>query len=242
VGYVAGQIASAFGNSAVTMIRLLVSLIKVVAIAIVILYCLFLLGIDATSLLASAGIMSVVVGLGAQSLVGDLLAGIFIIMEGSLHVGDYVLINDVRGKVIEIGLRTTKYEDGNQNIRIICNNELKAFANMSMKYSVVNYDIPVPYNEDYPRIRKILNEEFLKIYEENRFLKSIPVCQGIENFADSSVELRVRFMCEEDERFNVQRFMHDEIMRIFMENDISIPFNQIDIHMDTELIPAADET
>ncbi len=242
VGYVAGQIASAFGNSAVTMIRLLVSLIKVVAIAIVVLYCLFLLGIDATSLLASAGIMSVVVGLGAQSLVGDLLAGIFIIMEGSLHVGDYVLINDVRGKVIEIGLRTTKYEDGNQNIRIICNNELKAFANMSMKYSVVNYDIPVPYNEDYPRIRKILNEEFLKIYEENRFLKSIPVCQGIENFADSSVELRVRFMCEEDERFNVQRFMHDEIMRIFMENDISIPFNQIDIHMDTELIPAADET
>lgn len=236
LGYIACQIAAAFGNSAVTMMRLIVSLIRVVAIAIIAMYCLFLLGIDATSLLASAGIMSVVVGLGAQSLVGDLLAGVFIIMEGSLHVGDYVTIEGVRGKVLEIGLRTTKFEDDNQNIRVICNNAIKTFANMSMKYSVVYYNIPVPYNEDYPRIRKILNDEFLEIYETHRFLKSIPSCQGIENFAESSVELRVRFMCEESERFNVQRFMHDEIMRIFMENGITVPFNQMDVHFDNEFV------
>ena len=237
LGYVACQIASAFGNSAVTMIRLFSSLVRVIAIAVVAMYCLFLLGIDATRLLASAGIMSVVVGLGAQSLVGDLLAGIFIIMEGSLHVGDYVMIDGVRGKVLEIGLRTTKYEDDNQNIRIICNNEIKKFANMSKKYSVVYYNIPVAYNEDYPRIRKILNEEFLKIYEDNRTLKSIPSCQGIENFGESSVDLRVTFICEESKRFAVQRFMRDEIMRIFMENDITIPFNQLDIHFERELVP-----
>ncbi|MCR5023729.1 MAG: mechanosensitive ion channel family protein [Lachnospiraceae bacterium] len=233
LGYIACQIASAFGNSAVTMIRLISSLLKVVAVAVIAMYCLFLLGIDATRLLASAGIMSVVVGLGAQSLVGDLLAGIFIILEGSLHVGDYVMIDDVRGKVLEIGLRTTKFEDDNQNIRVICNNQIKTFANMSKKYSVVYYNIPVPYNEDYPRIRKILNDEFLTLYENNRFLKSIPVCQGIQNFDDSAVEMRVMFMCDESERFMVQRFMYDEIMRIFMENNIEIPFNQLDIHLDS---------
>ncbi|MBQ7463906.1 MAG: mechanosensitive ion channel family protein [Lachnospiraceae bacterium] len=243
LGYVAYQIASAFGNGPVTMIRLFVSLLRVVAIAVVVMYCLFLLGIDATQLLASAGIMSVVVGLGAQSLVGDLLAGIFIIMEGSLHVGDYVMIDDVRGKVLEIGLRTTKYEDDNQNIRVICNNELKKFANMSKKYSIVYYNIPVPYNEDYPRIRRILNEEFLKLYEDNRSLKSIPMCHGIENFGESSVELRVIFMCEESKRYAVQRFMYDEIMRIFMENGIEIPFNQLDIHMDEQtILQAGDRT
>ena len=237
VGYVAGQIASAFGNSAVTMIRLIVSLLKVLVIAALVMYCLFLFGIDPTGLLASAGILSVVVGLGAQNLVGDLLAGIFIILEGTLHVGDYVMIDNVRGKVIEIGLRTTKYEDDNQNIRIICNNEIKSFANMSMKYSVVFYNIPVPYNEDYVRIRKLMNEEFLTIYEEKRFLKAIPTCLGIENFGSSSVDLRVRFMCEESERLMVQRFMHDEIMRILTDNGISIPFNQIDVHMETTLMP-----
>ena len=233
LGYVACQIASAFGPGSVTMMRLFSSLLKVIAIAVIAMYCLFLLGIDATRLLASAGIMSVVVGLGAQSLVGDLLAGIFIIMEGSLHVGDYVTIDGVRGKVLEIGLRTTKYEDDNQNIRIICNNELKKFANMSKKYSIVYYDIPVAYNEDYPRIRKILNEEFIKLYESNRSLKGIPSCQGIEHLSESSVDLRVIFMCEESKRYVVQRFMYDEIMRIFKENDITVPFNQLDIHVDS---------
>ena len=79
-------------------------------------------------------------------------------------------------------------------------------------------------------IRNILNAEFLRLYEENRFLKSIPVCQGIEEFSESSVDLRVKFLCDESERYDVQRFIHDNIMRIFMENNISIPFNQLDVH------------
>ena len=236
IEYVLCLLAEAFGKRIVTMIRMIISIVRIVAVAIVSLYCLYLIGIDGTSLLASAGIMSVVVGLGAQSLVGDLLAGIFIIMEGAMHVGDYVMINGVRGKVVDIGLRITRYEDDNQNIRIICNNELKNFTNMSVKYSVVIYSIPVPYNEDYPRIKKILNDEFLKLYEENRFLKAIPSCQGIQEFAESSVELRIRFMCEEKDRYPVQWFMYDQIMRILMENDITVPFNQLDIHVDNEFI------
>ncbi|MCR5486586.1 MAG: mechanosensitive ion channel family protein [Lachnospiraceae bacterium] len=233
--HLAYLIAAAFGNRVLTMIRLFVSLAKTVIIGLILFYCLFLLGIDATRLLASAGILSVVVGLGAQSLLGDVLAGIFIVMEGSLHVGDYVTIEGVRGIVTEIGLRTTRYEDINQNIRIIRNNEIKSLSNMSMKYSVILYNIPVPYEEDFPKIRKILNEEFIDLYEDHRFLKSIPVCQGIEHLGESSVELRVRFMCEEKDRYDVQRFMYDEIMRIFRENNITVPFNQLDIHVGREL-------
>ncbi|MCR4657440.1 MAG: mechanosensitive ion channel family protein [Lachnospiraceae bacterium] len=236
--HVATLIASVFGSRMVTIMKLSISLIKTVVVVIVLFYCLFLMGIDATRLLASAGILSVVVGLGAQSLVGDLLAGIFLVMEGSVHVGDYVLINDVRGKVTEIGLRTTRYEDVNQNVRIICNNEMKAFVNMSMKYSVVFYRIPVPYGMDYVWIRKVLDEEFLLLYEKHRFLKGIPSCLGIEEFSESSVDLCVRFMCDEADRLNVQRFMHDQIMRIFTENDIHIPFNQLDIHIERELSKA----
>ena len=228
--HVTGLIAAAFGSRVETMMHMFTSIIKAVAIVVVVFYCLFIMGIDATKLLASAGISAIVVGLGAQSLVGDLLAGIFIVLEGSVHVGDYVMIDGVRGKVVEIGLRVTRYEDDNQNIRIICNNELKSFANMSMKYSIVYYNIPVPYNEDYQRIKNILNAEFIELYESNRSLKGIPLCQGIEEFGESSVELRVRFMCEENARYDVQRFMHDNIMRIFMENGITIPFNQLDVH------------
>ena len=235
VEHVTCLIASVFGSRIMTIIKLFLSIVKTAVVIVVVLYCLFLMGIDATRLLASAGIMSVVVGLGAQSLVGDILAGIFLVMEGSIHVGDYILINDVRGRITEIGLRTTRYEDINQNIRIIGNNEMKSFANMSMKYSVVFYYIPVPYNEDYPAIRKLLNKEFIELYETNRALKGIPSCLGIQQFSESSVDLCVKFMCEEGARLDVQRFMYDQIMRIFMENNITIPFNQLDVHIEREL-------
>ena len=231
-------IASVFGSRIMTIIKLFLSIVKAAVVVVVVLYCLFLMGIDATRLLASAGIMSVVVGLGAQSLVGDILAGIFLVMEGSIHVGDYVLINDIRGRITEIGLRTTRYEDINQNIRIIGNNEMKSFANMSMKYSVVFYYIPVPYDEDYPGIRKLLNREFIALYEENKALKGIPSCLGIQQFSESSVDLCVKFMCEEGDRLDVQRYMYDQIMRIFMENGISVPFNQLDVHIEREFSDA----
>ncbi len=235
VSHVTCLIASVFGSRIMTIIKLFLSMVKAAVVVVVVLFCLFLMGIDATRLLASAGIMSVVVGLGAQSLVGDILAGIFLVMEGSIHVGDYVLINDIRGRITEIGLRTTRYEDINQNIRIIGNNEMKSFANMSMKYSVVFYNIPVPYNEDYPGIRKLLNMEFIELYESNRALKGIPSCLGIQRFSESSVDLCVKFMCEEGDRLDVQRFMYDQIMRIFMENGITVPFNQLDVHIEREL-------
>lgn len=233
-GRVAHLMAEAFGNRIVTMMNMIIALIKTVAVATVLFYCLYIIGIDGRSLLASAGVMSVVVGLGAQSLVGDLLAGIFIILEGSLRVGDHVTINGVSGKVIDIGLRTTRYEDGNQNVRVVCNNELKNFVNMSMKYTVVFFDIPVPCDSDFKKIKSILNSEFLVLYENNRFLKGIPVCLGIGSFEESSVILKIKFMCDENERGMVQMFMRDEIVRIFAENGITMPYNQLDVHIDHE--------
>ena len=233
-GRVAHLMAEAFGNRVVTMMNMIIALTKTVAVAVVLFYCLYIIGIDGRSLLASAGVMSVVVGLGAQSLVGDLLAGIFIILEGSLRVGDHVTIDGVSGKVIDIGLRTTRYEDGNQNIRVICNNELKNFVNMSMKYTVVFFTISVACDSDFKKIKTILNTEFLSLYEEHRFLKGIPVCLGIESFGESAVNLKIKFMCEESERGNVEMFMRDEIVRIFAENDIIMPYNQLDVHIDHE--------
>ncbi|WP_034443608.1 mechanosensitive ion channel family protein [Butyrivibrio sp. AE2032] len=231
-GKVAHLMAEAFGSRVVTMMHMIIALIKTVAAVLVALYCLYIIGIDGRNLLASAGVMSVVVGLGAQSLVGDLLAGIFIILEGTIRVGDIVTINGIRGKVIDIGLRTTRYEDANQNIRVVCNNELKNFTNMSMKYSVVFFTIPVSYDADINKIKELLNSEFLALYENNRFLKGIPVCQGIDDFGDSSITLRIKFMCEESDRGRVMGFMRNEIRRIFVENNISIPYNQLDIHVE----------
>ena len=100
-----------------TIGRLLASFIKYAVVIAVLLYSLALIGVDSASLWASAGIVTLVVGLGAQSLIKDVIAGIFLVFEGEFRVGDIVTVGGWTGTVLEIGIRTTKIEDGSQNIK-----------------------------------------------------------------------------------------------------------------------------
>lgn len=105
--------ARTFGAKGETVCRLLKSLVKYISVIAMLYFCLALLGIDTATLLASAGILTLIVGLGAQTLVSDILAGLFIIFEGEFQVGDIVTVGDWTGTVVEIGVRTTKIQDGN---------------------------------------------------------------------------------------------------------------------------------
>ena len=100
-------ITSMLGARGETIGHLLISVVKYGGAIAALFYCLYLFGVDSTSLLASAGVLTLVVGLGAQSLIKDIIAGIFIVFEGEFRVGDIVTINDFRGTVMDIGLRTT---------------------------------------------------------------------------------------------------------------------------------------
>ena len=98
-------------------------------------YCFALFGVDTATLLVSAGILSIAISLGAKDMVGDILAGLFIIFEGEFRVGDIVMIGDWRGTVLEIGVRTTKIEDGSKNIKIIRNSNVTDVINMTKRSS-----------------------------------------------------------------------------------------------------------
>ena len=111
-------LASVFGARGETVCRLISSFIKYVAIVAMLYYCFALFGVDTATLLASAGILSIAISLGAKDMVGDILAGLFIIFEGEFRVGDIVMIGDWRGTVLEIGVRTTKIEYGESLERV----------------------------------------------------------------------------------------------------------------------------
>ena len=128
-------LASVFGARGETVCRLISSFIKYVAIVAMLYYCFALFGVDTATLLASAGILSIAISLGAKDMVGDILAGLFIIFEGEFRVGDIVMIGDWRGTVLEIGVRTTKIEDGSKNIKIIRNSNVTDVINMTKRSS-----------------------------------------------------------------------------------------------------------
>ena len=224
-----------------TVCRLLHNLLKYLSVLLMLYYCLALFGIDTKTLLASAGILTLVIGLGAQRLVSDILAGLFIIFEGEFQVGDIVTIGDYRGKVVEIGVRTTKIEDGSKNIKIISNSDVCGVVNMTREYSYAWVDVGIEYGESLERVENILEKEFPNIRAHLPNIIDGPFYKGVISLGDNSVNIRVMVLCSEADRIQMERDLNREMKLIFDKYDINIPFPQIVLNQPIEFLKATEE-
>ena len=219
--------STSLGARAETTGNLIISVLKYGGVLGTIFYALFLFGFDTGGLLTSAGILSVVVGLGAQSLIGDILAGMFIVFEGEFRVGDIVTIGDFRGQVIEIGLRTTKLVDISNNVKVFNNSIISSVLNMTKESSYAVVDVSIEYGADLQKVERVLYDGFPKIRKKLNEIIEGPFYKGVTELGDSAVVLRIVANCEEKDRIQLARDLNREIFLLFKENNINIPFNQI---------------
>ena len=139
------MVTGVLGTKTETIGQLLRSVLKYGSAIGCLFYFLYVTGFNPASLLASAGILSLVIGLGANSLIGDILAGIFIVFEGEFRVGDIVTVDGFRGQVLEIGLRTTKLQDVTDNIKIFNNSTISGVLNMTKEASYAVCTVGIAY-------------------------------------------------------------------------------------------------
>ena len=221
---------SLFGARAETIGHLLLSVVRYGGTLGCVFYCLYMLGLDATSLLASAGILSLVVALGAQTLIKDILAGIFIVFEGEFRVGDIVTVGDFRGQVMDIGLRTTKIIGiADRNIKIFSNSEISGVLNMTKQLSKADVIIGIEYGQDIDYVEEVLRSELPKIKKHHREILHGPEYLGVTELAASSVNLLIRAQCKEADRYAVGMILNKEVLKIFYSNNINVPFNNITV-------------
>ena len=209
--------------------NLVVSVLRYGGIIGGIFYCLYLFGFDTTSLLTSAGIFSLVIGLGAQSLISDIIAGVFIVFEGEFRVGDIVTIGDFRGQVLEIGLRTTKIVDAMNNIKIFNNSAISGVVNMTKEASYAIIDVGIEYGESLERVENVLKEAFPKIKKKLPEIVDGPYYKGVSELGNNAVVIKILALCEEKDRIQLARDLNREIFLVFNENNINIPFPQVTI-------------
>lgn len=221
-----------------TICRLLKSFVKYISILVMLYYCFALFGVDTKTLLASAGILSLVVGLGAKDLVTDVLAGLFLIFEGEFRVGDIVMIDGYRGTVVEIGIRTTKIEDPGKNIKIFNNSSISGIINMTKKYSVAACTIGIEYGESLERVESILEKEFPNLRKRLPSIKEGPFYLGVSSLGDNSVDLKITAQCLEADRAGLERSLNREMKLLFDKYNINIPFPQIVLNEPVEYIQA----
>ena len=215
----------------ITIALLLLNLLKwVVAIASV-----FIImgawGADTTMMLASAGVLTLIIGLGSQALVQDVLAGIFIVFEGDFQVGDIVIIDGWRGEVKAIGIRTTKLVDAGGNVKIINNSDIRSIVNQTQELSVAKCYVAIGYEARIENVEAVIADNIDKLKEKIPGIVEGPFYKGVSELAESSVNLLFVAKCKENDIYQVQRDLNREIKIMFDDNDINIPFNQIVVHM-----------
>ena len=220
-------LATVLGARGETVCRLLGSFVKYATIIGMVYYCLMLVGVDTTTLLASAGILSIAISFGAKELVSDILSGLFIIFEGEFRVGDTIKVGDWRGTVVEIGVRTTKVEDGSRNVKVIRNSDISNVVNMTKEVSYASCDVGIEYGESLERVENILAAELPNI--RKRLPKAVdgPFYKGVVELGDNSVTIRIVVQCEESDRAQLERDLNREMKLLFDKYDISIPFPQV---------------
>lgn len=214
-------------NRGMTISKLCKSFLKWVVAISSLMFVLSAWGIDTTTLLASAGILTLIIGLGAQSLVADIVAGIFIVFEGEFQVGDIVIINNWRGTVQEIGVRTTKIVDAGGNVNIVNNSEITTIINQTQEESLAKCVVGIEYGESLTRVELVVKDNLEKIKENIPAILEGPYYKGVTMLNTSSVDLLFVAKCKEEDIFQVQRDLNREFKLLFDEHGINIPFPQV---------------
>ena len=187
-------------------------------------------GVDTTTIIASAGVLTLVIGLGAQSLITDIIAGVFLIAEEVFEIGDIIVFDGFRGTVRSIGIRTTEIEDAGGDIKYINNSELKQVINKSKKLSVAKSYIQIEYQQSIPEAEKIISENLAKYTKGIVGVESPVTYMGVSELGSSGITLFFLCKCKEKDVFQVTRDMNRALKIMFDENGLNVPFPQIVLH------------
>lgn len=233
-------LAGISGAQGETLSRLISNFVKYASVIILLYYCLALLGVDTVTLLTSAGIIGLMISLGAQKLVSDIIAGLFIIFEGEFRVGDIVTIGDWRGTVVEIGIRTTKIEEAGGNIKVLNNSSISGIINMTKRYSFASCDFGIEYGESLERVEYILRQELPRMKERIPSILDGPFYKGVTELGDSSVNIKIVAQCRESDRIQLMRDLNREVKLLCDKYEINIPFPQVVLNQPAEFKEATE--
>ena len=230
ISFVLGSI-NPKSNRGRTLKALTKNLIRYAVILLSICVVLTIFGVDIVTILSGLGIIALIIGFGAESLIADVVTGMFILMDNQYNIGDIIEVNGFRGTVTDISVRTTMLTDVGGNVKIINNSDMKNILNRSDNTSRSVADFPIPYETDLEALEKEIPAMLQRIYEAHRdVMKDAPVYVGVDSLGDSAVVLKFVVEVAESDIYAGARVLNRELFVQMRKLGIEVPFPQIDVH------------
>jgi len=216
-----------------TLSGILTSTIGIIIVIVAIFMVLSEVGVDITPLIAGAGVAGIAIGFGAQSLIRDILNGLFILLEDQYNKGDWVGIAGVDGLVEEVNLRRTVLRDLDGSAYTIPNGEVKTVTNYTKDWARVNLNIPVAYGEDLDHVIEVINRVGSKLSTDDYFGPKIlepPQALRVDKFGDSGIEIKVVGKTKPLMQWEIMGEFRKRIKKIFDEEGIEIPWPHVKVY------------
>ena len=209
-----------------TYLRMIKSIFGYVMLVIALILVLKIFGVDTSSLLAGMGIVGIVVGFAIQDALKDIIRGFDIISDNYYNVGDVVKYGEITGKVISIGVKTTKIQDlATLNVVSLANRNIEQVEVLA---GLVFIDVPLPYELKIDKAEEIMNE-IVKAVRKNEDILDAQYL-GLNDLAESSLNYLIKIECEPINRLAARRAALRGIVATLEGYGVSVPYNQIDIH------------
>ena len=216
--HTAAVVAGRRVQRAQTMGSLLKSIASIVIFTIAGITLMAEIGVEVGPLIASAGIVGVAIGFGAQSLVSDFLSGIFMIIEDQYGVGDAVDLGEAIGTVEAVGLRVTRLRDVEGTVWYVRNGEILRVGNQSQNWARTVVDVPVSHEQDLYYVQGVLQDVAHEVWEDEDFRKVIieePEVWGVQEMTPDWITVRVTLKTAPLEQWGVAREMRERIKARF---------------------------
>lgn len=185
---------------------------------------------DVKALLAGAGVVALIIGFGAESLIADIITGIFMIFEHQYEVGDIIVVGDFRGTVTQIGIRTTSITDTGGNVQIINNSDIRNLINRSNDNSFAVCDIGIPYQGYLRKAEAVLEKTLPQLPKDHpELFPTSPKYLGVQqlDIGNDAVILRISAEVAEQNIYSGQRALNRALLLAFENADIPNPVAEV---------------
>ncbi len=225
-----------------TLLPILRIVLFVVLAVTAILMALSALGVQIAPLIAGAGVVGVAVGFGSQTLVKDIISGMFYLLDDAFRVGEYIVSGNYRGTVEGFSLRSIKLRHHRGPVYTVPFGMLGAIQNLSRDWVIDKITVGVTYDTDLDKVKKVVKQVSKEIMADPELAKNIiqPLkSQGVGAMGDFAIQVRMKFMAKPGEQFIIRRVVYDKIKKAFDANGIKFAFPTVTVAGADEHVGAA---
>jgi len=206
-----------------TVLPLIRAFIQIALIVMAVLISLSALGVNIGPLIAGAGVIGLAIGFGAQTLVRDIVSGFFYLLDDAFRIGEYVVIDETRGTVEKISIRSFQLRHHNGPVHTIPYGEIRTLTNWSRDWAIMKFELRIPFETDIDQVRKIIKKIGQDLMEDPLFgpLLLAPLkSQGVNRMDDSALIIRCKFTAVPGQQYLIRREAFTRIQKAFEEQGI----------------------